>query len=152
MFHMWCGQTIRGRVAVGRDLAPPEPEEVCGTCDGRARGAGQIPQVGDVDVAFTPRWLGVPRVCPGASLAGLYVPLNRQHSAGRCLVCGHVGRVRGGYRGGYGWSPPRMSEHAPDLDGLVPRCDLHGWQHIRRLGDTQAVVCECCFPRRGDLA
>lgn len=51
--HTWCGQALAGAVMT----ADPGDWEVCGTCEGRAIGAGQIPApLGyESDLIFTPR-------------------------------------------------------------------------------------------------
>ena len=137
--HFWCGS---GYVHLDKALTAmsvPEPEPVCGTCEGRALGAGQDDTpAGLPRLAFEPRWLVPPRICPG-SRRSLYVDLRQ--NVGRCLVCRDLVALRssgGPYNGRYG--PMR---HMPGA-GLFTPCPWHAWNlPARRANGT--VGCRCGY-------
>lgn len=135
-WHAWCGQILFERWSITRD-DPPVDEPVCGTCEGRALAAGQLPSDTDYETSFTPRWVDPPTICPGSGRSRLWLPVGR--SAGRCLVCGAIEATRhmgGGYNGDVG-----IVRHPPANDLMPLRCDFHGWRYLTRSGDTAA--CEC---------
>lgn len=55
LLHTWCGQMVSLTAANGPRIASPAPPSVepCGTCEGRAVGAGQIDQP-STTMVFTP--------------------------------------------------------------------------------------------------
>lgn len=140
---LWCGTVISNADrALGRDDPPDDGAPVCGTCEGRAIGAGQDAQPfpPDRSLIFCPTLHDPPRVCPGARLSGLFAELPGAR-VGACLACGEVCRIGGGYRGAYGWSPLRMAAHPPG-DGLMPPCWVHGWSELQNV-DGRAVCGPC---------
>ena len=133
---LWCGQVVsRGSNRLTADrMADDLP--VCGTCEGRACGAGQDdwPLEGP-GLLFSPRRLTAPKHCPG-SRKEAYEALSL--SAGRCLVCGSVESVRamgGPYNGRVA-----MIQHSPGAE-LVPGCPFHAWRELRIVDGS--VVCGC---------
>lgn len=135
-YHLWCGQIAHASRIITRQ-APPMDLPVCGTCDGRALGAGQIPSETDYATEFTPRGIDPPARCPGSG-TDLYERVDAAGRIGRCLVCGELGRLRSAgstYRSTFG-----IAIHAPG-PGLTGRCDLHGW-NLLTVRDGH-VVCRC---------
>lgn len=144
----WCGSALSTTNGVEyAHEVPDDGRRVCGTCEGRAQGAGHPPvalaPMHGIGVVFSPRRpTDPPRTCPGSqSLACEELPYAKGHgSRGRCLVCGLTIRLRG--HGGWLRSGYGMQIHAPG-PGLVPGCEWHGW---RRLGITadRRIVCAGC--------
>lgn len=136
--HMWCGYSwIRLGEALATD-AVPEAEPVCGTCEGRALGAGQDDTpAGMPRLAFEPRWLTPPVECPGSGpRADVYEELGR--NVGRCLACGELVSLRAANWPGYGYGPVR---HQPG-PALLSGCPFHAWNRIGRRADA-SVGCRC---------
>lgn len=139
-YGLWDGAgyvALPGGLAV--DALPDDGLPVCGTCTGRAAGAGQIPSPPGRGLVFAPRHIGPPRWCPG-SRTGLYEPLPGGRVA-RCLVCGdaHSTRAMGGpYNGRYA-----IVQHPPGA-GLVGPCPFHRWQQLTVTAGR--VHCACGRP------
>lgn len=137
----WCGSGyVRLDDCLGADSVP-EPEPVCGTCEGRALGAGQDDTPAGVPrLAFEPRWLVPPRRCPGSGRCGIFECLGQ--SAGRCLVCGDLVGLRAGGGPYNGWYGPVVHMPGP---GLFPPCPWHAWNlPSKRAGGS--VGCRCGWP------
>jgi hypothetical protein len=139
-YTVWCGQLVGGLARAGAFLGVddiPDGLPVCGTCDGRAVGAGQETEgPADRDLLFSPRWLTPPRHCPGSRSYTLYTPMSGR--VGRCLACGDLQPLRamgGPYNGGYG-----IVQHPPG-PALVGPCPFHGWRFPT--ADHGRVVCVC---------
>lgn len=113
---------------------------VCGTCVGRARGAGHEIPVIEVqhvsDIVYEPRHIRIPRSCPGAARTD-FIHVNV--FVGRCPACKEYMPIRGGNRG-YDWTPPKLRQHEPG-PGLVDPCPFHMWDRI-----TPEGVCSCGAP------
>lgn len=124
-WHLWCGQHLGDAEAnaIAAD-APPAGEPACGTCEGRALGAGQDDNPLDVDLAFEPRGITPPAWCPGGGHRGPWVAL--ADSVGRCLVCGHLGKLS--WRR-YPHDGQTFQPHRPGPD-LVEACPFHGWKQF----------------------
>lgn len=135
----WCGAGyIRLDVALMADSVP-EADPVCGTCEGRALGAGQDDTpAGMPRLAFEPRWLVPPATCPGSGpKAGLFEDLNGR--VGRCLACQELTPLRAAHGWNYdGYGP---TNHRPG-PGLVPPCPFHAWNRIGLRADG-SVGCRC---------
>lgn len=131
LFTFWCGPHLWDRPAGDRawlsdDL--PEHEPACGTCVGRALGAGQDEVPLDLPpLVFSPRWLHPPRWCPGSRSEDLIgePPAPAQGSVGVCLACGDLVAVRAM---GSRWNPRAGLQQHVAGPGLVPACPWHGWQ------------------------
>ncbi|WP_157475779.1 hypothetical protein [Parafrankia sp. EUN1f] len=137
-WRLWCGQHI-GYYGVFEVDEPPAGEPACGTCEGRAIGAGQVENPLTVDLAYEPWMWDTPTLCPGPG-RGLYVA--EGFRVGRCLVCQLLAptRVTGGpYR-----AQMSLTKHPPG-PGLMTPCPFHGWFHLRAV-DGAAV----CWPCRTD--
>jgi hypothetical protein len=139
-YHVWCGQTITSEKPATVEL-PTDGAPLCGTCEGRAAGAGHpSPITPGVELRFDPERLIPPRWCPGG---GPYGPARHVgemvgHKVVRCGACGElVAEINA-----YGWNPragvPRRHEPGP---GLVPGCPLHAWRHLTRT--VEGVACQC---------
>lgn len=143
-WDLWCGPFMQQRddrpILTADELDAAEP--VCGTCVGRALGAGQdeVP-AGMPDLVFSPRWQTRPKRCPGSGSEDLIgrpaVPA--QLSVGVCLACGDMVAVRGMGRR----YDPRigLTSHAPG-DGLLVACPFHAWQYVVRRPSGRAG-CRC---------
>jgi hypothetical protein len=144
-WHLWCGQSAHQNGRRGVDcLTAAEPVDgapVCGTCQGRAVGAGQEPAVGGMpDLVFSPRRLTSPTQCPGSRSEALWEPIPDGVNVGRCLACGVIATVRvsgGAYN-------PRVGlvVHRPG-PGLVPGCAFHAWSNLARHETPDGPVARC---------
>jgi hypothetical protein len=145
-YAYWCGQHVTdggksGPLWLVDDVPPAEP--VCGTCVGRALGAGQddVP-AGLPPLLFSPRWRTPPTVCPGSNKQNLVHPLDQRCRVGRCLVCGEHDRIfalgRGYNASGYG-----LVRHAPG-SALVEPCPFHAWSTLVERDGRAA--CSCGWP------
>jgi len=144
-YAYWCGQHVTdggksGPLWLTDDLPADEP--VCGTCVGRALGAGQddIP-AGLPPLVFSPRWQTPPTRCPGSRSRTLWTELPGPR-CGRCLVCGDIVPIRvvgSGYNA-WGAGP---TNHAPGAE-LVEPCPFHAWSQLVEC-DGRAV-CGCGWP------
>lgn len=139
MVHAWCGQSLNPK---GRDAADDQPFDglpLCGTCEGRAAGAGHpSPVIESGRLLFRPMRLTPPRWCPGGN--DRYGDLSERlgHRIVRCGACGETVRERNAY----GWNAyngvPQKHEPGP---GLIPGCPQHAWRHlVRRDG---RIECAC---------
>lgn len=142
-WQMWCGQTRFDRDRPDRTDAPPtDGLPLCGTCEGRAVGAGHTSPLGisKDTLLFRPARLTPPRWCPGG---GPYGPA--QHLAQvvghRVVCCGACGELVA-ERNAYGWNArgglPR--QHLPG-SRLVPGCPQHAWRHL--VHTVEGVACRC---------
>jgi hypothetical protein len=138
----------RGRTGLAAITHQPQRGElVCGTCEGRAIGAGQDawPVRDGPSLVFEPRRLTPPARCPGsrrerlAERAGLNVL--------RCLACGELapGRVSGGP-----WNSMYGPVNHPPGPGLVPGCLFHAWDQL--IVHDGKAICACQMPTKGDSA
>jgi hypothetical protein len=120
---------------------------VCGTCEGRALGAGQdeLP-AGMPALRFDPRWIDPPTRCPG-SQSPMFQELAPR--VGRCLVCGQLQPLRG-YGGSpwYGCAGYGPAKHPPGPD-LVDPCPWHAWRALT-LAEDGSVRCGCNWTWRSD--
>lgn len=139
-YTVWCGQHVGGNLRTGGALAaeePPPGEPVCGTCDGRAAGAGQIPSPPGRRLAFSPRWQTPPRWCPGSRSSVLFEALPGGR-VGRCLACSDLLPLRamgGPYNGGYG-----IVQHPPG-PGLLTPCPFHAWRQFTAVDGRPCCAC-----------
>lgn len=141
---VWCGQTIpdlttdRGRKPI-LTAGSVQVDDVCGTCEGRALGAGQDPTPdGLPPLTFTGNTGRPPKRCPGSRSLDLAVIMPGERCA-TCRACHDIVpmRVSGGpYASRWG-----MATHAPG-EALVQPCPVHGWHHLRPWGAADAV-CAC---------
>ncbi|MFF7171571.1 hypothetical protein [Streptomyces pseudovenezuelae] len=134
VLNLWCGPYVSGDYLTR--TIPVTGERICGTCEGRAAGAGQIPQPEGRELVFNPRELHRPRYCPGSRTV-LYQeqPGGR---VGRCLVCSTYEPVRA-MGGPY---DPRfaITQHPPG-PGLVSPCPWHRWKQL--VAHDAHAVCAC---------
>lgn len=141
---LWCGQHATQGGRRGDCLSASEPFDgapVCGTCEGRAIGAGQIPRPGGMDeLVFSPRRLDPPPRCPGSRAERLWEPIPDGLNVGRCLACGLIAAVRAS--GGPYNTRVGLVVHAPG-PGLVPGCPFHGWANLARRGSPDGPVARC---------
>lgn len=145
---LWCGQSafdgLHGRPALLRRDRVDGRLPVCGTCEGRALGAGQDDVPADLpELVFAPRWFTRPRLCPGSGSDRLIgdPPVSAQ-GIGLCLACGDLIKIRAvgsPYHPGYG-----LQRHPPGPN-LVAPCPWHAWHHIDRVAGGRAG-CRCGWP------
>jgi len=133
--HLWCGS---------HRYDPPtalvtEADTICGTCEGRAIGAGQpstlelLTRPHEVSpLLFSPRVASPGKTCPGVGTV-LGDPDRRL-----CFVCGESVKFRG--MGGPWRSRYCLESHAPG-PGLIAPCVWHGWSSLVMRGSD--VVCAC---------
>jgi hypothetical protein len=139
-YQLWCGSlAFESRILLTADR-PPEGEQVCATCEGRAIGAGQDvwPVPDGPNLAFAPRRLTPPRKCPGSRSERLYEEVGR--SVVRCLACDELVR---GWFSSWRYGPVN---HPPG-PGLVPGCEFHAWSYLT-VHDGKAI-CTCKALRTG---
>jgi hypothetical protein len=137
-WSMWCGQHAYSGDCVTRDRPPlGDGDRVCGICEGKAVGAGQIGSDTDYATSYIPMGMDPPRWCPGNG--DLYREINWR--VGTCLVCGETMPLRA--CGGPYQPSTRLVRHHTG-PGLIPRCDWHGWQYLTT-HDGRAV-CQCETP------
>lgn len=149
-FHAWCGYSVfdspspRRTRFIGRDRDPVDGIPVCGTCEGRAIGAGHATNDGPRDLLFSPH-PRIPRWCPGSNRA-LYDPIEDARGwprVGTCLVCGAVEPIRASSRSYGTYTTVGLRKHEP-LE-LIDPCPFHAWRH---LGAVDGVVfCRPCNAR-----
>ncbi|MGC9540221.1 hypothetical protein [Streptomyces sp. UG1] len=139
VYDLWCGGGYVDDTAFQRD-EPLAGEPVCGTCDGRAVGAGQEPDgPSDRELLFSPRWIDPPKNCPG-SRSTLFAEMAGGR-VGRCLVCGDHQPLRamgGPYDPRYG-----IVQH-PTGAALVAPCPFHRWRYLTVVDGC--VACGCGRP------
>ena len=143
-WSLWCGQAMhRGKEYVTAEQVL-DGVQVCGTCEGRAVGAGQDDwAAGGPGLVFSPRRLVPPKFCPGSRRERTWVEIAR--AVGRCLICGVVEplRVMGGV-----YDPKfAIVQHRPG-PGLVPGCPFHAWKQLT-ISDGLAV-CLCRIPPKAE--
>ncbi len=145
IFAYWCGPhgTDGGKYGpLWLTDEPPAGEPVCGTCVGRALGAGQDDTpAGLPPLRFDPRWLSPPARCPGSNSRTLWTPVGG-HRCGRCLVCGDVLPIRAVGRGYNAWGAGPVA-HPPGT-AMVEPCPFHAWHRLEPNGDT--ARCGCGYP------
>lgn len=144
VYSFWCGPSLSDKHTSGPVVTRDDVdagELVCGTCVGRALGAGQDDSPSDLpELVFSPRWLKPPRWCPGSRSEDLIgePPAPAHGWVGMCLACGDLVAVRA--MGGP-WNPRYGLQQHPAGPGLLPGCPWHGWQYIgRRSG---GAGCRC---------
>jgi hypothetical protein len=141
---MWCGQTRFGRDRPATsDPVPDDGLPLCGTCEGRAAGAGHTsPLSGDVDLLFRPARLDPPRWCPGGAPYGpaRFLAEPAGHRVVRCGACGELIREKNYRWDEYGTGHHIAQPHEPG-PGLVPGCPQHAWRHLTRT--VEGVACQC---------
>ncbi|MFJ8023334.1 hypothetical protein [Streptomyces sp. NPDC096311] len=139
VYGCWCGYGVGGSERAGAFLAadePPAGEPVCGTCEGRAAGAGQNESPTGRLLLFSPRDIDPPKNCP-ASRSSLYEELPGGR-VGRCLACGDMQPLRamgGPYNPRYA-----IVQHLTG-QALVAPCPFHRWRELTTRDGR--VVCAC---------
>jgi hypothetical protein len=146
-YTYWCGQHVTdggksGPLWLVDDV--PEHEPVCGTCVGRALGAGQdaVP-AGLPPLLFSPRWQAPPIVCPGSRSRTLWTELPG-HRCGQCMACGDITPIRVIGHGYNAWGAGPVNH--PPGDGLVEPCPFHAWSTLHE--HAGRAVCSCGWPGR----
>jgi hypothetical protein len=139
-YSVWCSATYLDPTSSKRpallvdEITDDLP--VCGTCVGRAQGAGHaVPVVAvthEAGIVFEPRHIRRPRTCPGAKTSEWH-PVNFR--VGRCKVCDEYMPIRA--RGGPYDSHTALAAHEPG-PGLVNPCPFHAWDRI-----TLEGICSC---------
>lgn len=146
-FTLWCGQLVRSTDLI-QALTVPDGEPLCGTCEGRAVGAGHPPVAVEVRSAllFEPasRYRRPPW-CPAGKL-WLYDTLARTlpwRETFGCPVCSEHVRTRAA--GGWANSHVKIAAHPPVGDMVAP-CPFHGWDQLGWRVDERRAVCGCARP------
>lgn len=124
--RFFCGQASDLTDGIARDDNPDDGAPLCGTCIGRAIGAGLDDPITGRELKFTPRWLTPPAVCPGSMDEHLVTP-DPGNRTGTCLVCGEHDRCRSA---GSPYSPRWGIQKHPPGPGLIPACPFHGWAYV----------------------
>ena len=141
----WCGTTVFASEAFKTDDAL-DGFPVCGSCEGRALGAGLPGVVALLDVTktgvvFEPNEVTKfrpPKVCPGRTLEPL--PLDRASvDVGVCAACGIVAPIKrpSRYPIVNDWC---VKDHQPSAD-LVAPCPTHAWDDLTHRGGV--TMCSC---------
>lgn len=140
VYGCWCGYDVGGSERAGAFLAadePPAGEPVCGTCEGRAAGAGQDDSPTGRRLLFSPRHIEPPKNCPASRSPRLYEELPGGR-VGRCLACGDLQPLRamgGPYNPRYA-----IVQHATG-QALVSPCPFHRWRQLTARDGL--VLCTC---------
>lgn len=139
----WCGPHVvdlpKRPLLWTDELSDGEP--VCGTCVGRALGAGQDQVPTDLPpMVFDPRWQTPPRWCPGSGRSSLWRRIGRADVAGMCLVCGEAVPIRARPFPGWGYG---MQRHLTGPDVVEP-CPFHAWKRL--VEQDGRVRCGCGWP------
>ncbi|MFS8200514.1 hypothetical protein ACLVWQ_17730 (plasmid) [Streptomyces sp. CWNU-52B] len=140
VYGAWCGYGIGGSERAGAFLAadePPAGEPVCGTCEGRAAGAGQDASPTGRLLLFSPRDIDPPKNCP-ASRTSMYEALPGGR-VGQCRACGDHQPLRA--MGGP-YNPRYAIVQHPTGAALVPPCPFHRWRQLTTAEDGH-VLCAC---------
>lgn len=141
VWHLWCGQTATSLRAILCDVLPDDGAPVCGTCEGRALGAGHDPGAVTVEgrtLRFDPLRLTPPTRCPGSHDYRLMQDIN--HRVGRCLVCQELMPIR---NLGSPYNPTVGLTNHPPGPGLVPGCPFHAWRELIPTDDGSRARCAC---------
>lgn len=143
----WCGP--HGSEKIGADTLlmvdeAPAGESVCGTCFGRALGAGQDEAPTPFPpLIFSPRWVNPPALCPGSrnktiehvSAGDRLIP-----RIAKCLICLQLVKTRA--RGSPYYPDWGAEIHPSGPDGLaVDPCPFHAWNQLTTRGGQ--VRCYC---------
>lgn len=140
VYGCWCGYGVGGSQRAGAFLAadePPAGEPVCGTCEGRAAGAGQDDSPTGRLLLFTPRHIDPPMNCPASRSSVLFEELPGGR-VGRCLACGDMQPLRA--MGGP-YNPRYAIVQHPTGQALVEPCPFHRWRQLT--AHDGRVVCDC---------
>lgn len=145
--HFYCGQHQRTRIINGlvadwlETDNPASDDPVCGTCVGRAVGAGRkLPRlevVGDPSLQFTPRGRKPNVWCPGTRLSASWGLEYGDRMT--CPICG-VEDLRVGLAGTSPWYSSgwvQIRAHRTGVN-IVDPCPFHGWKNMTKDG-----VCAC---------
>lgn len=138
VYSCWCGYGVGGSDRAASFLAaeePPAGDPVCGTCEGRAAGAGHDNSPTGRKLLFSPRHVEPPKTCP-ASRKGLFEELPGGR-VGRCLVCGDMQPLRA--MGG-AYNPRYAIVQHPTGQALVPPCPFHRWRNLKAV-DGRITCC-----------
>lgn len=146
-YHAWCGASIRRPRTVDR----PDPlTPLCGTCEGRAIGAGWPTWAETIAgnpgplglTRFTPRPdFDPPNICPG-TMSDYYLPEPGNWRSGTCLICHAAVKLRssstaGGYNSRFG---PQL--HTPQH--MIHPCRHHAWRYLTWIDQTRHLIgCRC---------
>jgi hypothetical protein len=144
VFHVWCGQGVQFGDAITATVLPVD-EFLCGTCEGRAIGAGHLPTGTPLNEAllFEPRSSAPPPArCPSHRI-GAWQFADIPQGVFACPVCGEPTRTRAA--GGPYDSRLVVEGHAPG-PGLVPPCPFHRWDWPALVDGV--VRCGCGAPVR----
>ena len=135
-YGLWCGQYARHEELLAVDQLPAG-EPLCGTCQGRATGAGQDTWPGSANpLIFSPMRLTPPKHCPGSRTTWCE---ELAWNVGKCLACGVVSPMRssgGPYNSRWG-----LTNHPPGPD-LVPGCPFHAWRELGVVDGRVRCLCK----------
>lgn len=146
-YSSWCGQLLYNPIPVDRpDAATP----LCGSCEGKAVGAGW-PAASDIVLGavtfpvvpqrFTPRpYFDPPRRCPGGQ-RDLYLPDPANWRRGTCMVCGAAVALRAS---GAWWSDSSFGPVHHPPEHIIPPCRWHAWRYLEWIDPSRHLVgCRC---------
>ncbi|WWT39738.1 hypothetical protein [Microcystis phage Mwe-JY05] len=147
-FATWCGQGVSDVESL-RAVELPVGEPLCGTCEGRAVGAGHpatgqpIPGLIHQPVTRRPP----PPVCP-ATRRKLWDAPGWPDGVFPCPACRVPTRLRG--CGGWHDSGVKIEGHPPGPDLCEP-CAFHRWDGLQLLlvESGPQAVCSCRLPVSG---
>ncbi|NRQ40690.1 hypothetical protein HII36_54105 [Nonomuraea sp. NN258] len=135
VYGLWCGQTAHEHRGLLTADQVPDGLPTCGTCEGRAAGAGQDSWTGVGSVVFSPRRLTPPARCPGSRTTWCEELGN---NVARCLACGAYASLRAS---GGGYDPRWGLVNHPPGPGLVAGCPFHAWHEMTLTNGR--VQCRC---------
>lgn len=146
-YWLWCGNSIHDGIGL---YFPQQGRPVCGTCEGRAIGAGwptseQIITGRTAEpwprTRFTPRPLfDPPRWCPGR----FWIDDPSNWRRGTCLECHADVKLRS--KGT--WHRPSWGPEQHEPYQMIPPCRRHGWLRTTWLDrSTHTIGCACRLPK-----
>lgn len=146
-FTLWCGQQAQRDLLTATEV--PSGEPLCGSCEGRAIGAGHPPIGVELLAAllFEPSSSRpAPPVCP-ATRPRAYADhrwLATQRGVFPCPACGEPTRLRAA---GSPYDSHVKIEGHPTGDELIEPCPFHRWDSVVVRRDGTAG-CSCNYGRR----
>lgn len=145
-YHTWCGQSLHNPIPID---TPNQLTPLCGTCEGRAVGAGWPTWTETITnnhgpltlLRFTPRPdFDPPNLCPG-SLSEYHLAEPGNWRSGTCLICHAHVKLRASSSG---YNPSRWGPQRHKPEHMIPPCRHHAWLQITWIDRTRSLIgCRC---------
>jgi hypothetical protein len=139
--QLWCGQCVRMPALTADEV--PDGEKLCGTCEGRAVGAGYPAIAGEPAMPLLHQPVSSrppPPICPAVRRRLVPTPPPGKWPATvACPACGELVRIRA-YGSGSSGGGVTLQRHPPGA-GLMAPCPFHRWDQL--VLRDQRAVCSC---------